>query len=189
MSLLPKHRVHHPLSKNLFCGSPGLGSWLCSCWIDKIVNAEHGTHQGGIPPELRMRTIRNCKAPGQPPSEQGPLQGRRQQRGGKLVNDRCSLAWPRSLGGSGGHPVTAAFLSITGTPVSAQNARLASLPVRERIYRLADSLWEEEMLKLQFEDHFHNFWENWQVGNESIVQIDCQVIRKVVRTGEWWQPL
>lgn len=53
--------------------------------------------------------------------------------------------------------MTAAFLSITSIPVSAQNARLASLPVRERIYRLADSLWEEEMLKLQFEDHFHNF--------------------------------
>lgn len=39
------------------------------------------------------------------------------------------------------------------------------------------------MLKLQFEDHFHNFGGNWQVGNESIVQIDCQVIRQVVRTG------
>lgn len=42
----------------------------------------------------------------------------------------------------------------------------------------------DEVLKLQFADRFHNFWENWQVGNESIVQIDCQVIRKVIRTGE-----
>lgn len=41
----------------------------------------------------------------------------------------------------------------------------------------------EEVLKLHFADHFHNFRENWQVGNESIVQIDCQVIRKVIRTG------
>lgn len=40
-----------------------------------------------------------------------------------------------------------------------------------------------QMLQLQFEDHFHNFRENWQVGNESIVQIDCQVIREIVRTG------
>ena len=27
----------------------------------------------------------------------------------------------------------------------------------------------EDVLKLRFEDHFHNFWENWQVGNESRV--------------------
>ena len=45
------------------------------------------------------------------------------------------------------------------------------------------------MLKLQFQDHSHNLRENWQVGNESIVQIDCQVIRQVVRTGESWQLL
>lgn len=40
------------------------------------------------------------------------------------------------------------------------------------------------VLKLHFQDHFHNFRESWQVGNESIVQIDCQVIRKVVRPGK-----
>jgi hypothetical protein len=57
-------------------------------------------------------------------------------------------------------------------------------PCRERLYGCRGRLWEEEVLKLQLEDHFHNFGENWQVGNEPIVQMDCQVIRKVVRTGE-----
>lgn len=97
--------------------------------------------------------------------------------------DRCTQLQPRRpwcSGVDGGSSLP----SPGSAPGSARHAQLASLLCRWEDLLMRRQPVGEEVLKLQVEDHFHNFWENWQVGNESIVQIDCQVIRRVVRTGE-----
>lgn len=177
-----------PLSPHLFCRGLGLWRLLCSYWIELVVHrAQENSSWTG---DRNYKNLQSTRAASLRivVSTRAERKAEPLQRGRKLAADRCSLAWPWRLGCSG-VSLWQQHSPPSSAPASAQNARLASLPVSDRIYRCADSLWEEEMLKLQFEDHFHNFWENWQVGNESIVQIDCQVIRKVVRTGEWRQLL
>lgn len=90
------------------------------------------------------------------------------QRALMLTSDRCSWPWPTVAVMLSSQPMTAAISSNHSTWESA--AWSVGSPLCQcwdlSMHRQCVG---EEVLKLQFEDHFHNFWENEQVKNKSIV--------------------